>query len=387
MREGCRYGRAAEAGRPGLALHQIWARRGGAAAWPSCGARRRRLRRRGTKWPVQGPGREYQGKTFWGQVIASAVATASPSLRFFDLISSRAPLPGLPTPGPGALPALPWSSPGSRESTQPGLVPGWRARPRKGPGSARAPGRDDPDQIAPHSVLEWKPPGLSLNPSRHPFPRWAYSSRRFCARTREKATGGAASAPRTGRNRGSRPVRAREVPPPSLTCREIRAVPSATAAAGARSCPPASPARLRTPPAWLPPARPRESPLPRPRPSRARSRPLPPAPPLPALLPLPLPSCPPFIPQVSLRSLPRTWRAGEVSREPASGRGAASPEPPAEGRRAPPDSPLLSGPRLPPGASRTCTPRWPPFLLPPPGPARSSPAGPSARGALEANAG
>lgn len=132
MREGCRYRRAAEAGRPGLALHQIWARRGGAAVWPSCGARGRR--RRGTKWQVQGPGSASQGKTFWGQVIVS------PSLHFFDFISSRAPLLGVPTPGPGSLPALLWSSPGPRESTQPGKG-GGGGEPRvggQGPGKGQA---------------------------------------------------------------------------------------------------------------------------------------------------------------------------------------------------------------------------------------------------------
>lgn len=61
------------------------------------------------------------------------------TLHFFDFISFRAPLLGVPTPGPGSLPALPWSSPGPRESTQPGEEGGGEPRVGgQGPGKGQA---------------------------------------------------------------------------------------------------------------------------------------------------------------------------------------------------------------------------------------------------------
>lgn len=168
------------------------------------------------------------------------------------------------------------------------------------------------------------------------------------------------------------------------TCREIRAV--------------LQPLRLPElaplhPPARLSSARPPigarqpESPLPRPRPSPARSRPLaPPAPPLPAFLPLPLPSCPPFIPQVLLSSLRRTWPAGEVRGILRAGAGRRVQSRRPRGGADRPTRPCSPAPASPCGHP-DLHPVLAPAPPPPARPARSSPTGPSARCALEANAG
>lgn len=253
-------------------------------------------------------------------------------------------------------------------------------------GRPSAPGRGDPGQTAPQSVLEWKPPSLFLIPPSHPFPCWAGSSRGSWARTPEKATRAAASALGTDLSRASRPERAREVPPRSSTCGKTRAVPPAAAKRP-----------LPRPPAWLrsarPPTRSRPSARvtsPRPRPSRASARPPPPRASSARPPPLPLPSCPPFIPQVSLRSLQRTWRAEEVR---GILRAGAGPQVRSRPRRGGPDGPTLPGSPAPaspssqPDLHPALAPAPSPPLSPPPGPARSSSAGPWARGALEANAG
>ncbi|XP_045352326.1 nematocyst expressed protein 3-like [Leopardus geoffroyi] len=125
-----------------------------------------------------------------------------------------------------------------------------------------------------------------------------------------------------GLSRVSLPERAREVPQPSSTCWETRAVPSAPEAADAPASPPASLAQLCTPAPQLAPASPANSPLPRPRLSGARDLSTPRS-----LLPPP----PFLLPSLHTKSIAwlspgdlASWRA---ERDPESGRRAASPEP------------------------------------------------------------
>lgn len=59
----------------------------------------------------------------------------------------------------------------------------------------RAPGRGDADPAAPESVLEWKLLSLSLNLSSHPYPDEPTRAAAPAHAPREKAAGGAASAP------------------------------------------------------------------------------------------------------------------------------------------------------------------------------------------------
>lgn len=68
MRAGSRYRRAAEAGRQGLALHQIWALRGGALVCPPVERREGGDGEEGQSGRSRGLG-ESQGKTFWDRPL------------------------------------------------------------------------------------------------------------------------------------------------------------------------------------------------------------------------------------------------------------------------------------------------------------------------------